>query len=134
MAQVNVEINGRKYRMACEDGQEEHLTGLAARLDEQVAALRQNFGEIGDNRLTVMAALALMDQLDEAEGRISGLQDELDQLSNAGQAMAQEAEDVEARFARRMAEVARKIEAVATAIDEIGQGQASAEAEGKAER
>src|ERR1019366_4519458 len=63
MAHVSVTINGRQYRMACDDGQEHHLAGLANDLDQRIAHLRTTFGEIGDTRLTVMAARTLGDQL-----------------------------------------------------------------------
>ena len=63
MAHVTVTINGRQYRMACEDGQESHLERLAADLDRHIEHLRGNFGEIGDNRLLVMAALTVSDEL-----------------------------------------------------------------------
>ena len=58
MPEVNVEINGRKYRMACEEGQEPHLIGLADRFNRSIDNLKNAFGEIGDNRLTVMAGIA----------------------------------------------------------------------------
>ena len=70
MSQVNVTINGRQFRMACEDGQEGHLQQLAKDLDERIVALRGQFGEIGDARLTVMAALMVADEL--AESRQEG--------------------------------------------------------------
>src|SRR5690606_1877160 len=53
VAEVSVEINGRKYRMACEDGQETHLTSLATRFNKYIDDYKGSFGEIGDNRLTV---------------------------------------------------------------------------------
>src|SRR3974377_2029288 len=59
MAQVNATIAGRQYRLACEDGQEDHLLGLAKELETRIIDLRRKFGEIGDTRLTVMAALVL---------------------------------------------------------------------------
>ena len=65
MPEVNVEINGRKYRMACEAGQEKHLIGLAQRFDAHVEQLKGAVGEIGDNRLTVMAGIAVVDELAE---------------------------------------------------------------------
>src|SRR5215210_381195 len=71
MSHVNVLIGGRQYRMACEDGQESHLQELARGFDERVAQLRGNFGEIGDLRLTVMAALMLADELAEAQRKLS---------------------------------------------------------------
>ena len=61
MAQVSVTINGRQFRMTCEDGQEEHLEKLARELDARIGGLRAKFGEIGDTRLTVMAAITVVD-------------------------------------------------------------------------
>lgn len=120
MPEVNVDINGRKYRMACEDGQEAHLLGLADRFNKSIEDLKGAFGEIGDNRLTVMAGIAVLDELSEAEKRIAKLEQDVADLSRAGQELSIEAEELEHRFARKLAEAARKIEAVATAIDETG--------------
>ncbi len=66
MAHVSVTISGRQYRMACDDGQEHHLARLSHELDQRIAHLRTTFGEIGDMRLTVMAALIIADELSEA--------------------------------------------------------------------
>lgn len=120
MPEVNVEINGRKYRMACEEGQEAHLLGLAERFNKHVDAFKGDFGEIGDTRLTVMAGIAVMDELAEAERRIARLKQDIASLTQAGEALTAESEDLERRFAKRLNEVARKIEAIATAIDETG--------------
>lgn len=120
MPEVSVEIDGKKYRMACEDGQEEHLLGLADRFNQQVVALRGSFGEIGDNRLVVMAGIAIIDELNEAERRIEELKRDIAELTTAGRDLTIEAEELEQKFARRLAEAARKIEAVANAIDDTG--------------
>ncbi len=120
MPEVNVEINGRKYRMACEEGQQAHLIGLAARFNEQVEALKGAVGEIGDNRLTVMAGIAVVDELAEAERRIKALETEVTVLTRAGQEVAAEIETLEERFAAKLDEAARKLESVAEALDETG--------------
>lgn len=126
MPEVNVEINGRKFRMACEEGQEAHLLGLAERFNSHIDAFKGTFGEIGDNRLTVMAGIAVLDELAEAERRISELQQDVEGLRAAGEGLSREAEDLEQRVARRLNEAARKIEAIATVIDETGAaGQSS---------
>jgi cell division protein ZapA len=83
MSQVSVTINGRQFRMACEDGQEGHLMNLARDLDTRIEGLRAKFGEIGDTRLTVMAALTIADSLAETAARIKRLEDELAGLQNA---------------------------------------------------
>jgi cell division protein ZapA len=77
MSQVSVTINGRQFRMACEDGQEGHLMNLARDLDSRIEGLRAKFGEIGDTRLTVMAALTIADSLAETSARIKRLEGEL---------------------------------------------------------
>jgi cell division protein ZapA len=120
MPEVNVEINGRKYRMACEDGQEAHLQGLADRFNKSIEGLKGSFGEIGDNRLTVMAGIAVLDELNEAELRIARLQQDVADLTQAGEDISAESEGLEGKLAKRLAEAARKIEAIATAIDETG--------------
>jgi cell division protein ZapA len=83
MVQVNVTINGRQFRMACEDGQENHLLDLASSLDGRINGLRAKFGEIGDTRLTVMAAITVADELAEAGVRIKRLEEELAALEGA---------------------------------------------------
>lgn len=120
MPEVDVEIGGRKYRMACEEGQEEHLRSLARRFNEQVEQFKGGFGEIGDTRLTVMAGIAVLDELNEAERRIGRLEQEVADLRQAGVELSAESDELERRMAKRLAEAARKIEAIATAIDETG--------------
>jgi cell division protein ZapA len=120
MPEVNVEIDGKKYRMACEAGQEQHLEELAERFNRTVVQLKGSFGEIGDNRLVVMAGIAVLDELGEAEDRIAALKQEIADLTAAGHELSVEAEDLEQKFARRLNEAARKVEAIAQAIDETG--------------
>ena len=125
MPEVNVEINGRRYRMACEEGQEEHLLSLADRFNKQIDGFKGTFGEIGDNRLTVMAGIAVIDELLEAERRIEALKEDVASLTAAGQDLTAEAEELERKFARRLNDAARKLEAIATVIDETGAPLAS---------
>lgn len=120
MPEVNVEIDGKKFRMACEDGQEEHLMELAERFNRTVIGLKGSFGEIGDNRLVVMAGIAVLDELAAAEDRIEALKQDIADLTTAGREVTLEADELEQKFARRLNEAARKIEAIAQAIDETG--------------
>jgi cell division protein ZapA len=82
MAQVTVTIDGKAYRMACEEGQEDHLTDLANRFDRYVLHLKSQFGEIGDLRLTVMAGIMIMDEVSELTRRVSTLEAELETLTS----------------------------------------------------
>jgi len=67
MAQVSVTIDNRKYRLACNEGEETRLEQLAAMVDGKIGELREAFGEVGDQRLVVMAALTIADSLKEAQ-------------------------------------------------------------------
>lgn len=83
---VNVTINGRQYRMACEEGQETRLIQLADDLAARIVRLREKFGEIGDARLVVMAALTVSDELLDAREQIALLQRERAALIEGGAA------------------------------------------------
>lgn len=83
MAQINVTINGKSFRMACDDGEEDRLLGLAERFDGWIDELRGAFGEIGDQRLTVMAGIMATDQLTELEKKVASLEAELATVSDA---------------------------------------------------
>ena len=76
MSHINVTINGRQYRMACEEGQEVRLLKLAETLEARVTELRGKFGEIGDARLTVMAALTVCDELLDTTTRLHAMEQE----------------------------------------------------------
>lgn len=117
MSEVSVEINGRKYRMACEDGQEDHLRMLAERFNVHVSSFKGDFGEIGDNRLTVMAGIAVMDTLVETERKLEAMRGELSELTEAGRLLAAESETLEMRYAEKMSEAARKIEMAAGVLE-----------------
>ena len=78
MSHINVTINGRQYRMACEEGQEVRLLKLAESFETRIQDLRGKFGEIGDARLTVMAALTVCDELLDATARIRVLEEEVE--------------------------------------------------------
>ena len=118
MPEVNVEINGRKYRMACQEGQQGHLIALAERFNAQVEGLKGAVGEIGDNRLTVMAGIAVLDDLAEAERRIAALEQQVVTLTEAGQEIAQELEATERAFASKLDEASKVINSIAGVLDE----------------
>jgi cell division protein ZapA len=112
MSQVNVTINGRQFRMACEDGQEGHVADLARDLDARIEGLRAKFGEIGDTRLTVMAALTVADELAEMGLRIKRLEQELAVLQDARVAAADRNKTAQAAVAAALAAAAERVENV----------------------
>jgi cell division protein ZapA len=113
MAQVNLTVNGRVYKMACEDGEEEHVTQLGTRFDEAINELRGALGEIGDQRLMVMAGILMTDRLDDAERRLARFEQDLrDQRARGLDSMAR-FEGVEENFVAHLEAAAERIERLA---------------------
>jgi len=110
MNHVNVTINGRQYRMACEEGQEVRLIRLAENLEARIESLRGKFGEIGDARLTVMAALTVCDELLDANSRIRTLEEELEALRDIRVAAADRAKATQTAVANALNAAADRIE------------------------
>jgi cell division protein ZapA len=110
MNHVNVTINGRQYRMACEDGQETRLLRLAESLEARIASLRGKFGEIGDARLTVMAALTVCDELSDADHRIRSLEQELAAVHDVRAIAADRAKATQVAVANALNAAAERIE------------------------
>ena len=121
MGQVSVTINGRQYRMACDDGQEDYLTRLAQELDQRIEQLRTDFGEIGDMRLTVMAALILADELAEARKRIRRVEEELSGMQQARVAASDRAAAVQANLATAFNSAAERVEKAARLLARTGE-------------
>ena len=118
MAQVSVTINGRHYRMACEDGQEDHLRQLAKDLDDRVNSLRGQFGEIGDARLTVMAALMAIDQVAEIRDRLKRLEQDHATLQDARGAAVEHAQATQTAIVAALNAAAERIESVAKKLNQ----------------
>jgi cell division protein ZapA len=118
MSQVMVSINGRQFRMACEDGQENHLQRLAADLDLRIEQLRKNFGEIGDTRLTVMAALTVADQLGETGARLRRIEQELAALQDARMGSAEHAKATQAAITAALNSAAERIERITRRLNQ----------------
>ncbi len=120
MTQVAVTIAGRIYRVACEEGEEAHLAEMAQLVDAKITAMRQNFGEIGDQRLTVMAAITIADELAESKTRVAQLEAELaDVNGNVSNAIRGRDEWVD-RVAISRGDAALRIERVAHDLNGAG--------------
>ena len=125
MSHINVTINGRQYRMACEEGQEVRLLKLAENLESRVESLRGKFGEIGDARLTVMAALTACDELLDASNRIRALEQELDELRTTRVAAGDRARATQTAVANALNAAAERIEKTTQVLNRtIGGGVA----------
>ncbi len=110
MSHVNVTINGRQYRMACEEGQEMRLLRLAESLESRIESLRGKFGEIGDARLQVMAALTVCDELMDANNQIRSLERELESLRDVRAAASERARATQLAVANALSAAAERIE------------------------
>jgi len=122
MAQVTVTIDGKQYRMACDEGQEEHLTELAGRFDQYVGHLKQSFGEIGDQRLTVMAGIMVMDELSELQRRMRGMESEIATLRKTRDDALVKADKNDAAITGALASLAERMEGLADKLAVKGGG------------
>jgi len=113
MAQVNLTVNGRVYRMACEDGQEDHVLQLGARFNAAIDELRGALGEIGDQRLMVMAGILMTDRLDDAERRLKRAEQDIRDLKEGRIDAASRFDSLEERFAASLNTAAARIERLA---------------------
>lgn len=82
MAKVQIEINGRRYAIGCDEGQEDHVMRLARYFDEHVKRLASSVGQIGDQRLFLMGALIVADEMNELKVRLDKAEAEIARLSD----------------------------------------------------
>ena len=115
MAQITVTINGKSFRMACDDGEEDRVMGLAARFDGWINELKGAFGEIGDQRLTVMAGIMATDQLSELERKLADLEA---QLAEARQQQVAALDDM----SQNEEELSRAVNTAAARIESLAEG------------
>lgn len=113
MAQVNLTVNGRVYRMSCEDGEEDHVTELGARFNAAIDELRVALGEIGDQRLMVMAGILMTDRLDDTEGRLKRAEQDVRDLKDSRTNASMRIDRLEENFVESLENVAARIERLA---------------------
>jgi len=118
VSQVNVTINGRQFRMACEDGQEDHLRQLAKDLDDRINTLRGQFGEIGDSRLVVMAALMIADDVAETGKKVRRLEQEIAAMQDARGASAERVQATQTALIAAFTSAAERIEGMAKKLNQ----------------
>lgn len=112
MPLVNVMVNGRAYTIACDEGEEEHLKALAADVDSKVQELLGSVGQVGDQRLILMAALLLADELYLAKGKLDNTQNELLSERNARAELTGKLEKSEGVAADILENAIARIEAI----------------------
>ncbi|MCB8822356.1 cell division protein ZapA [Microvirga rosea] len=122
MAQVTVTIAGKTYRIACGDGEEGHLEALAASYDTKIEEMRAAFGEIGEMRLHVMAAITLADEMHETRSRLAATEAELAELRRFASQGDERTQAIESRLAEGVHRAAERIELLARSLNAPGQG------------
>lgn len=90
MGQVTVTINGRTYRLSCGEGEESRLLELAEHVRVRVEGLAAEFGQVGDERLIVMASLLIADELLEAREQLAIMLARVPQLAEPAEPAEQE--------------------------------------------
>ena len=125
MSQVTVTIDGKAYRMACDEGQEAHLTELAGSFDRYVGHLKTQFGEIGDLRLTVMAGIMVMDELSEANRKLAEVQSELESVTKARDSMAASAGRSDETLVQALGELTEQVNQIASKIIPVAASNAN---------
>ena len=118
MASVNVTINGRQFRIGCEEGQEQHIEKLATDFDALISDLRGRIGEVGDARLTIMAALTVADDLSEMKKEIERLKENMASLQDARTDSAKRAQAANAIVAAAFDSAAERLETIAKKLNQ----------------
>jgi cell division protein ZapA len=124
MAQVNLTVNGRVYRIACEDGEEDHVAQLGERFDEAINELRGAMGEIGDQRLMVMAGILMTDRLDDTERRLKRSEQETGLLKDSRADSSMRLDGLDKSFAETLNLAAARIESIAERLLELPEAPA----------
>lgn len=118
MAKVSITVNGRKYALGCDDGEQDHLLMLGDKLDKRVQMLANQFGQIGDLRLMLMAGITLLDELEDTGSEVESQAEELAaDIRRAGEEALNMARKREVSAADSLLEAAQRIERLATRLD-----------------
>lgn len=120
MAHVVVTIAGRTYRMACEDGEEAHLEELAKLVETKILSLREGFGDIGEQRITVMAALTLADEASIALRKLETVEAELVALRQKEAESRDAAAALEEKIAAALEDATARVERLSQELQSGG--------------
>jgi cell division protein ZapA len=117
MGQVAITINGRSYDIACDDGQEEHLSRLGLYLDQKVAELVSSVGQVGDARLMVMASLLIADELADAYDELAEAKDAQQETAAQAEQSGEDDQERNGAVQQSLERLAQRIEGVAARLE-----------------
>ncbi len=119
MAKVNITVNGRRYALGCDDGEEERLQVLGQKLDNRIKELANQFGQIGDLRLLVMMGLTMLDELEDTDSLVEQKAERLAaDVRRASEDAVSAARRSETSAADSLAEAAERIERLAAMLSQ----------------
>jgi cell division protein ZapA len=116
MPLVNIMVNSRAYTVACDDGEEGHLKELAGRVDAKVRELLSSVGQVGEQKLLLMAALLLADEHHDVAHRLDLRTKEVDDLAGSHSAISEKLDQSETFAAERLEQAAQKLEDIAARL------------------
>jgi cell division protein ZapA len=110
MGQVSVTLNGRTYRLECGEGEETHLIALAEYLGSHVDTMKRKFGQVGDDRLILMASLLVTDEFWELRRQMQELKTSLAEARRDRSVADESTKSLQADLAQRVSAVAERLE------------------------
>ncbi len=118
MAKINITVNGRRYALGCDDGEEERLMILGQKLDNRIKDLANQFGQIGDLRLLVMSGLTMLDELEDTDSLVEQKAERLAaDVRRASEDAVSAARRQQAQAASTLLEAAQRIEKLADKLN-----------------
>ena len=82
MANVSIKFNGKEFLLSCDDGQEEHLQDLLIQINQKFNELKNDLGNLGENKLLLITAVKVMDEYHETKKKVEQKKNELKNLSD----------------------------------------------------
>ncbi len=125
MGQVSVTLNGRTYKLECGEGEETHLIELAEYLGTHVEAMRRKFGQVGDDRLILMASLVVTDELWELRRQMQEMKTTLAEARRDRSVADQSAKHFQSDLAARVGSAAERIEMLNDRLSELATARTS---------
>jgi cell division protein ZapA len=126
MGQVSVTLNGRTYRLECGEGEEAHLVALAEYLSSHVDTMKRKFGQVGDDRLILMASLLVTDELWELRRQMQELKASLAESRRDKTIADESAKSERGELAARINAVAERLERLNARFGREPEAQAAA--------
>jgi len=120
MGQVTISLNGKSYRLECDDGEEPHLAALADQIGRQIEILKERVGQVGDDRLLLMAGLVLADELHNSRSQLEELDSKLTAIMEDRASTDQLVESAQAELASQIEAAAERIQDLTDRLAQSG--------------